>query len=446
MQPRLFILIFCLSIYTSYSYAENLSGKILHDSHVLTGRGIYTDNSKGEFTKSISRMEVKIERTDEEGFSLFGEIWATYDHLDSNLDQFNDDGNEDADLEELKRADYDELYIREAYISASLGPAEFNIGKMLLNWGRADEINPIDIVNPEDFSEFYLIEKDERKIPILLIDGLLYLGNFTVEVVWIPFFEPARVPTRGPWAVNTFLELRELLTPEEFASLDLSARDDEGKRDIINSETATRLTGHISSFDFGLLFFYGYNDLPALEIGLDSSGLPTAFEVIYRRLHVYGLDFAYALSGYGFRGELVYRDSVLYPKEPSALGLSNHKASDIQSIFGIDKTFGENLYINIQMIYNRLFEYGEAVSADENTLMAMGSVEKKIINDELRIALDLFYGFNRDDWMICPNLEYSLTDNLKAECSFFLFCGPDSSDIGQYDENDAVTFRISYAF
>lgn len=136
---------------------------------------------------------------------------------------------------------------------------------MLLNWGRADEINPIDIVNPEDFSEFYTIDKDERSIPTLLFDGLLYMGNFTLEAVWIPFFKPARVPTKGPWAQRTFMELRELLGNEQFALLDFSAKEKQGKRDIENSETAVRLTGLSGSLDFGLVFFYVFNDLPGLK-------------------------------------------------------------------------------------------------------------------------------------------------------------------------------------
>ncbi|MDY6933965.1 MAG: DUF1302 family protein [Spirochaetota bacterium] len=203
MLQRLLFLILGLSVgmLPYYLYAEyDISGKILHDSRVLTRRGIYEDNSKGEFIKSISRVELKLKRTDESDFSLFGELWATYDHLDSHLEQYN--GNTD----EKKRIDYDEFYIREAYASASLGPMEFRIGKILLNWGRADEINPVDIVNPEDFSEFYTIDKDERGIPILLFDGLLYMGNFILEAVWIPFFEPTKVPTKGPWAQRTFIE------------------------------------------------------------------------------------------------------------------------------------------------------------------------------------------------------------------------------------------------
>ena len=446
MLQRLVIIIFGLSVsvMSGYSHAEyDLSGQILHDSRMLIGKGIYEDNSKGEFTKSISRMELKIKRTDESDFSLYGEIWATYDHLDSNLDQF--DGSADDAETDLKRRDYDEFYIREAYASASLGLMKFRIGKMFLNWGRADEINPIDIVTPEDFSEFYTIDRDERKIPVLLFDGLLYMGNFILEAVWIPFFEPARVPTKGPWAQRTFLQLRKLLGEEQFALLDFSAKEKEGKRDIENSETAIRFSGLLGSLDFGLVFFYGFNDLPGLKIEVNDLGQP-ALTITYHRFHGYGFDFAYSLAGYGFRGEMLYRDEVLYPLPVSIAGFTNHTSSDIQSIFGIDKTFGDNFYINVQLIYNRILDYREDVIADQDTFIGMGTVEDKFFNDELKLAIDFFYGFNKGDWMISPYVEYSLTDKLKAKAGVYLIGGPDDSDIGQFDENDMVYLRMSYAF
>ncbi|MDY6933291.1 MAG: DUF1302 family protein [Spirochaetota bacterium] len=442
MLKRILVFIFslCICLVIRYSYAEyNLSGRVLHDSRILKGRGIYAENSRGEFTKSISRMEFRINRTDESGFSLMGELWATYDHLDSYADQFTE--RED----DTQRIDYDEFYIREAYISANIGPAELKIGKMLINWGRVDEINPIDIVNPEDFSEFYTIEKEERGIPILLADGLLYIGNFTLEAVWIPFFEPARMPTTGPWALKTFIDLQALLTPQQYASLDFSAKENEGKRDILNSETAARFSGLLGSLDFGLVFFYGFNDLPGLKTEVDDLGQP-ALVVTYRRFHGYGFDFAYSIAGYGFRGEALYRDKVLYPLSVSIVGFTNHTSSDIQSVLGIDKTFGDNFYVNVQLIYNRILDHTEDVLADEDLFMGMGTLEDLFFNDELKLGVGFFYGFNEADWLIFPYAEYRLTDNLKAESGVYIICGPDDSDIGQFDENDMVYLRASYSY
>ena len=76
----------------------------------------------------------------------------------------------------------------------------------------------------------------------------------------------------------------------------------------------------------------------------------------------------------------------------------------------------------------------------------MGTVEDRFLDQELKLGIDFFYGFNEDDWLICPYALYSLTDNLKTETGVYLIYGPDDSDIGQFDENDMVYLRVSYAF
>ncbi|MDY6933966.1 MAG: hypothetical protein SVZ03_07055 [Spirochaetota bacterium] len=88
-----------------------------------------------------------------------------------------------------------------------------------------------------------------------------------------------------------------MLGNEQFALLDFSAKENEGKRDILNSETAARFSGLLGSFDFGLVFFYGFNDLPGLKTEVDDLGQP-ALIVTYRRFHGYGFDFAYSIADY----------------------------------------------------------------------------------------------------------------------------------------------------
>jgi len=432
------LFIFCI---TPGLYAEyEISGNISHDSRVLLDKGIHNEDSTGEFNKSISRMELKVQRFDEEGFSMFSNIWITYDHLKPFYEQaYMSGGNSDSSDD--RRLDYDELCLREAYVSANYGPLEIKAGQMIENWGRTDEINPIDIINPEDLSEFYTIEKLERKIPVLLFNCLLYIGDFTIQAAYIPFFEPVIIPDRGPWAQKMLVDFRNA-SPAIYEKLDFQDREKAGKRDIENSETAARLTGLLGSFDFGLVFFWGYNDQPGIKI----DPLTQTYDVIYKKYHGYGFDFAYAISGYSLRGEFMYRDRILYGYQPTLFTTDNYESPDLQSVVGIDKTFGDNLYINIQVMYNRILHYKEDMLMDEEAIMGMGAVEDKFFRETLTIALDFYYGFKDEDWMIGPRIEYGLTENLKAKASGYFLDGPEEADLGQYAHNDMVMMQIEYSF
>ncbi len=439
MFLRLFVIaaVFFFST-TANIYAEfELSGKILNDSRIFIDKGSYEEDSTGEFNKSISRLELDLQRIDEEGFSLFSRIWVTYDHLDS----FSSQTHGTSDSTDDKKLVYDEIDLREAYVTANYGPLEIKAGQMTLNWGRTDEINPIDVVNPEDITEFYTIEKMERKMPILLLNCLLYLGDFTLQAALIPFFEPTVLPDRGPWAQKMLIEFKNNF-PDIYNSLDFDDREGAGKRDIENAETAVRLTGLLGSLDIGLVFFYGYNDQPAIKIDFPNQ----MYEVIYKKFHGYGIDFAYSIEGYGFRGEFFYRDRVLYSYQQSIFNIDNHESADFQSVVGVDKIFGDNLLILLQVMYNRILDYKEDMIMDEEVIMGMGTIQDKFFREELAIAFDCYYGFKDKDWMIGPRIEYSLTDNLKVKATGFIVDGPEDADLGQFKNNDMVTLLISYNF
>ncbi|MCU0821734.1 MAG: hypothetical protein MUC95_04575 [Spirochaetes bacterium] len=293
------LIIFFIIVSGTGLFAEfTLSGKISNDSRVHLDRGIHTDDpsdehgQRGEFNKSVSRLELNMQRVDEEGFSMFGKVWLTYDHLKTYSDQAYrepDSGSEP----DLKRLEYETILLREAYVSANYGAFELRAGEMIINWGRTDEINPIDVVNPEDLSEFYTIDKMERKMPVLLFNGLLYMGDYTLQAVWIPFLEPAVIPSQGPWAQGMLLDFRKNY-PDIYANFDFDDRDGAGMRDINNSETAVRLTGLLGSFDFGLVFFYGFNDQPAIRM----DAVNNIYDIVYKRYHGYGFDFAYSICAF----------------------------------------------------------------------------------------------------------------------------------------------------
>ncbi len=436
MPPRLIFITILLSVSMTHSNSHAgyaVSGNLLHDSRVLIAD---TDGDKGEFIKSISRLDLKGRRLDEDGISLFGEIWMTYDHLDSFEDQIRG-----AKSVNSSRPDYDQFDLREAYASASLGPTDFKAGEMILNWGRTDEISPVDVINPEDFSEFYSIDKEERKIPALLFNALLHMGNFTLEAVWLPFFEPSVVPSEGMWAQRWLTKYKDILPPGQYDSLDYG----EGKHSISRSETGVRFSGTLESFDMGLVYFYGSNDLPTIKVeGNDQGQVMSSIQ--YCRFHGIGFDFAYYFSGYGLRGEVFYRDEVSFLFRTMIGGSNNYEAPDLQSVLGIDKTFRENLYVNAQLMHHRIMEYRDESMADEDTFMAMLAMEYRLMDSDLKLALKAFYGFNEKDWMINPYVEYSITDNLKVRPGAYLYAGPEDSDMGQFDNNDMMYLRISYAF
>lgn len=66
---------------------------------------------------------------------------------------------------------------------------DLRVGRQVIRWGRADEVNPVDNFTPENFKEYVNFDRADRKWPVLAA----YLKQFFTdriswEGIWIPFF------------------------------------------------------------------------------------------------------------------------------------------------------------------------------------------------------------------------------------------------------------------
>ncbi len=64
------------------------------------------------------------------------------------------------------------VYLREAYIShdiyfdSIIDSVNLKMGRIIYTWGNADEQKPVDIINPQDYSNLYFTPIQDRKIGV----------------------------------------------------------------------------------------------------------------------------------------------------------------------------------------------------------------------------------------------------------------------------------------
>jgi hypothetical protein len=99
----------------------------------------------------------------------------------------------------------------QAYVEANAGPLFLRLGRQLLVWGETDGFRLLDNINPLDNSfGGFLIPLDERRVPLWMLLGNYYLGDFGPvtdsylemygaiddSVGWFP-----GIPPGSPWAL-----------------------------------------------------------------------------------------------------------------------------------------------------------------------------------------------------------------------------------------------------
>ena len=84
-----------------------------------------------------------------------------------------------------------EVSLYNAYVNLALSHVNVKVGNQVVIWGKADEISPLDNLNPEDLRDGFVRRRVERKIPIPMVNVEWSQDVYKLQGIFIPFFKRA---------------------------------------------------------------------------------------------------------------------------------------------------------------------------------------------------------------------------------------------------------------
>ncbi len=341
----------------------------------------------------------------------------------------------------------------------------FSIGKQIIRWGKTDQVSPVDTLNPQDLREFIIPDYEERKIPIWMADLNLFFDKFTLEGVFIPFFEESRIDYFDTnWSIFGHMK-KELqnapISPSlknYFDNIGVNEKDPDTE-----AEFAVRLTTTIRNVDLGLTFHHTTEDTPYfrsfpvknISVNGDlsaqslSSTLGTAvltdedIEVEYKRTNIAGFEFETTLADFGVRGEVAWQENESFLT--SSL-ISTRKPTFLY-IIGADYTTKGNTYLNLQFAHRHISNYNpDILYFDQDTYTLIGEIRKDIISDWLSACLKYSNNFNNNAWYLSPSLKYTYITNLECSIGASVFSGDKDTWFGSFKDYDLFFLEILYRF
>ncbi len=346
--------------------------------------------------------------------------------LDGQLD-YASDGNDWLDCRE------DDLRVWECYASAFLGRLNLQAGKQTIRWGKGDEVNPTDNFTPENFSEFLNLDRAERKMPAWMAKAIYVFSPYRVEAVWLPFFEPNRLPGTGSdWEPYAYQALRGGPVPFQLQRREVP--------DGLESQVAAvRLTHSTAGYDLSLSCAYHYDQLPTLQADLNT----LAVSQTYPRQRTIGCDFETTAGIFTIRTEASYTfgDQFYSKTRPDVI----HEENALAVITGADCTY-RGTYYNLQYF----FSYVPSRDSDMVTHRYEDSMLLRISRDCLRNRLLL----EARAWVFLYNpsmyyrlqATYDVTDALKVGFGYDYYDGDKDETLGQFRHNDQYYVSVVYSF
>jgi hypothetical protein len=392
----------------------------------------------------------------------------------------------------------------EAYIDLFSEKADLRIGIQKFSWGRMDEVNPTDNINPEDFSQGTINEELERKIGIPAVKLNSYTDIANVELAWIPRYVPYRLPQPDEkWYPNPLKAPAYVETNGTAGYIPVTSQHEDitiPEATWNNSEWAGRISRYLYGWDVSASYYHGYDVMPITDVYSDLTvtlvnplaleydlSLDVTYKPVVHQMDVYGFDFTTTLGSFTIRGEFAYYDEKYYNRMLDSVLSEELSKSNQEEIynefqenyissggtlttqtfqvnpqinipyramkygFGADYIYGDSS-VSLQFIQEYIPDYDNTrpvyfiYENGCNTLLT-ALFRQLFLQNTLELVLSGAYGVEFKDYLIKPSMKYSFTNTLQGTIGVVILGGKEiNSMFGQYSHNDEAYVQLRCSF
>ena len=390
------------------------------------------DAAPGAQPVSELRMRIFAERHDEFGSHLRINLAGYVDGLIPDREHTGGQGTTTAAI------------VRPADLYVDLVSSHFDLraGAARLVWGRLDEFQPTDVVNPLDLSRFLMEGRSEARLPVGLVRGRVFFPrSTTLEAVVVPYFRRGR-----------FDQLDEPTSPFTLTRSPIPRVRDEPDAGSESLQGGLRLTSTTRRVDWSVSAYRGIRAFPisTLIVGADLKVGPYIDES-FPRFTMIGGDFETVHGPWGVRGEAAaFVDDELQSTR-AGRGVAGHS---LTAGVGVDRKAGD-----YRIAADALWSRSGIDASDPDARLFAGDDEVERTDFSLVIAADR--SFARETRTVRVFAVYdpadattftrviaavSVRDNVWIEGSAGLITGRSLDVIGRLTRRDFAYARLKVFF
>ena len=302
--------------------------------------------------------------------------------------------------------------LREIYLRYGGDGFDLTVGKHRVAWGTADGIGTIDRVNAVDFRDPILNARTPSRRPSWLVRAQQSTPLGIFEAVWLPRGRDRKFPEPGsPWATA-------MLRPSGDHAV-VAVDDPRGH------EGGVRYLRYGRGLDWGAAVFDGFTDAP---VASRSDG--TVLRLLPKRSRTWNANAALGLAQSTWRGEVAYTATAT----ESEAG----RTGRWQAVVGWDRTFLVDLYVNLQVFYER----SDGAEASRGGTFAL---TKPVIDDAATLALRGQWA-QRSQHAVEASFEIHVNDELTVSLRALAFAGDPGSPLGHFADHDFAELAARWLY
>jgi hypothetical protein len=343
---------------------------------------------------------------------------------------------------------------RQALIEGKIKKVDLKLGLQHVVWGQADGLRVLDVINPLDYREFILEDFLDSRRPLWMARADVPVEKGSLQVLWIPYFAPGRLPVEG----NEFGAgqsfglglIKSALADAPLAQLTLRVEKTERPAHSLKaSQFGARFSRSLKSWDWTANYFYGWEDVPTNYIGgieqQLGGPLPTViFKPRFERKEVFGV------TGANNFGPVVLRLEVGWNRQ-RAVAVTDQpvrdefaKVGQFSSVVGLDYSPREWVWLSGQYFLSFVSAPQERLLFPRYSHLLSVAVRTNFFREQLKPELFLLTGLNQSQYLIRPRLWRNLGDHWSVGLGADFLGGKRNNLFGYFGERDRVVLELKW--
>ena len=317
---------------------------------------------------------------------------------------------------------------------------DLRVGASRIVWGRLDDFQPTDVVNPIDLTRFLLEGRSEARLPVGLVRGRVFLpGSSTLEGIIVPVFRAGRFDQLEERTSPFNLAAGAEVVCPPFGLGPASAELRRGRPCVLlvrdrrepgaawrNVQGGARFTSTAGRVDWAIAAFRGFEAFPSFSL----VGPATLVES-FPRFTMIGGDFETVRGAWGVRGE-----AAAFVEDAGRDG--PRRMDRVEAGIGADRRAGDyRIAANVLLTHHRI---------DGNDVTLIGAVDRTFARETRKVRLFAVYDPTDDTAFLRGIAAVSLRDDVWIEGSGGVFAGSSLDTLGRLTRRDFVYTRLKVFF
>lgn len=341
---------------------------------------------------------------------------------------------------------------RQVIVDGKVSQIDVRIGLQQIVWGEADGLRVLDVINPLDYREFILEDFLDSRRPLWAARADVPLAKGSLQLIWVPYFAPARLP--GPtnqFGLGESFGVGLLNAVTESSQPPLGVRflpTDRPAYTLKASQGGARYRRSIGAWDVTANYFYGWEDIPTSYLKAVEGRSPQPRTLLFRpgydRKEVLGATGTSSFGPVVVRLEAGWSRSKSVAANPTSSDSGYLKAGQFSSVVGIDYSPREWLWLSGQYFLQFASAPQSSLLLKRYNQLASFYVRTNFFHEKLRPEIFVLTGLNQKQYMLRPRLVRTFGDHFSIGVGADFLGGSQVTAFGYFDTRDRGVLEVKW--